>query len=140
MPITRSSELLSLAEFGLERFQKLEPFVTALPMGTAINLCTASPELLDSLVEGVQEFTLARENVTDTRKERCYPNRQDFESRLNADQKRQLNDANVIDVKSSMFRSTVWVTIGTTQFTLYSLLYRARTNLVRPVLRSFGTA
>ena len=47
----------------------------------------------------------------------------------------------VIGEESSYFRATIWVTIGTTQFTLYSLLYRANgTNLVRPILRSFGTA
>lgn len=43
MPITRTSELLALAEFGLDRYRKLEPYVTALPMGTPINLCTAAP-------------------------------------------------------------------------------------------------
>ncbi len=140
LPITRTSELLALDEFGLERYRKLEPFITALPIGTPINLCTASPEILDSLVEGVQEFTLARDNAAELRKERCYPSLKEFESRLDAKQKNELTQANVIDVKSSYFRSTVWVTIGTTQFTLYSLLYRTdRTNLVRPILRSFGT-
>jgi hypothetical protein len=33
----------------------------------------------------------------------------------------------------------VWVTIGTTQFTLYSLLARGGNGLVRPALRSFGS-
>ena len=140
LPITRTSELLALDEFGLERYRKLEPFITALPIGTPINLCTASPEILDSLVEGVQEFTLARDNAAELRKERCYPSLKEFESRLDTKQRNELTQANVIDVKSSYFRSTVWVTIGTTQFTLYSLLYRTdRTNLVRPILRSFGT-
>ena len=46
----------------------------------------------------------------------------------------------VIDQTSSYFRSTIWVTIGTTQFTLYSLLARGGTGPVRPILRSFGTA
>ena len=40
------------AGFGLERYRKLEPFVTALPIGTPINVCTAPPELLDSIVHG----------------------------------------------------------------------------------------
>ena len=54
----------------------------ALPIGTAINVCTASPELLDSLVGGQRQFTLARENMTETRKQRCFPSKQDFEQPL----------------------------------------------------------
>jgi len=140
MPITRSSELLALAGFGLERYQKLEPFVTALPYGAPINLCTASPELLDALIAGQRQFTLARDNVTNTRKQRCFPSVQDFEQQLTADQKTELVGGKVIADTSSYFRANIWVTIGTTQLTLYSLLYRANgTNLVRPILRSFGT-
>jgi general secretion pathway protein K len=46
----------------------------------------------------------------------------------------------VIDQTSAYFRATIWVTIGTTQYTLYSLLYRSGNNgLVRPILRSHGT-
>jgi general secretion pathway protein K len=140
MPLTRASELLAIAGFGLERYRKLEPFVTALPIGTSINLCTASPELLDALVANKRQFTLARENTVETRKQRCFPNKQDYESGLSADEKQELVAGKVIDQTSSYFRSTIWVTIGTTQFTLYSLLYRSGNNgLVRPILRSHGT-
>lgn len=139
MPITRTSELLAISELGLERYQKLEPFVAALPLGTAINLCTARAELLDALVENRREFTLARENTAETRKQRCFPSRQDFERGLDVKQKQELIEGNVVDEKSSYFRATIWVTIGTTQYTLYSLLYRGNTNLVRPILRSHGT-
>ena len=130
----------SIAGFGLDRYRKLEPFVTALPIGTPINVCTASAELLDSIVAGQQEYTLARDNMTETRKQRCFPNKQDFESRLSNDEKQALQQGKVIDQTSSYFRSTIWVTIGTSQFTLYSLLYRSGNNgLVRPILRSHGT-
>jgi general secretion pathway protein K len=140
-PITRASELLALHEFGLERYRRLEPFVTALPVGTRLNLCTAPPEVLDALVPGLREFTLARKNVAETRKERCFPTVQDLESRLDSDQRQQLRASETLGERSAYFRATVWVTIGTTQFTLYSLLYRNdRTQLVRPILRSFGTA
>ena len=140
MPLTRASELLAIAGFGLDRYRKLEPFVTALPIGTPINLCTASPELLDALVAGRRQFTQARENTAETRKERCFPNKQDFESALQADEKQELVQGKVIDQTSSYFRASIWVTIGTTQYTLYSLLYRSGNNgLVRPILRSHGT-
>jgi general secretion pathway protein K len=142
MPITRASELLALAGFGLERYQKLEPFVTALPIGTSINVCTAPPEVLDALLAGQRQFTLARDNMLETRKQRCFPTLQEFQQQgLSAAQKQELTDNKVIAETSSFFRATIWVTIGTTRFTLYSLLYRANgSNLVRPYLRSFGTA
>jgi general secretion pathway protein K len=140
MPITRTSELLALPEFGLERYRKLEPFITALPAGTTINLCTASPELLDALVAGRREFTLARESMKQTRQQRCFPNKQEFEQGLSDDQKTQLNDDKVIDETSDYFLATIWVTLGTHRFTLYSLLYRTDgSNQVRPILRSHGT-
>lgn len=140
MRITRTSELLAIAGFGLERYRKLEPFVSALPPGTPINLCTASPEVLDSLVEAQRQWTLARDNMADMRKQRCFPSLQDFERTLTAPQKKELITGKVVGEDSSYFRANIWVTIGTTQFTLYSLLYRANgTNLVRPILRSFGT-
>jgi general secretion pathway protein K len=140
MPVTRASELLAIAGFGLERYRKLEPFVTALPIGTPINVCTASPEVLDSIIGKNLEFTHSRENLTETRKQRCFPNKQDFESGLSADDKRMLEEGKVVDQTSSYFRSTIWVTIGTTQYTLYSLLYRSGNNgLVRPILRSHGS-
>ena len=140
MPLTRASELLAIAGFGLDRYRKLEPFVTALPLGTPINLCTAPVELLDALVAGRRQFTLARDNTTETRKQRCFPTKQDYESGLSANEKQELVTGKVIDQTSSYFRSTIWVTIGTTQFTLYSLLYRSGNNgLVRPILRSHGT-
>ena len=40
---------------------------------------------------------------------------------------------------SSYFRLTTRVTLGTTEFTLYSLLYRGSGGKVTPLLRTFGT-
>lgn len=141
MPITRASELLALPEFGAERYRKLAPFITALPAdATKINLCTAAPELLDALVEGSRQFTLARDATKQSRAQRCFPNKQEFEQSLNAQQKEELLDGDVIGETSSYFLATTWVTLGTQRFTLYSLLYRTDgSNQVRPILRSYGT-
>lgn len=140
MPITRTSELLALPEFGLERYKRLAPFVTALPAGTPINVCTASAELLDAIVAGRREFTAARESMKQTRQQRCFPNKDEFEQALSADQKQKLNEAKAIDETSDYFLATIWVTLGTHRFTLYSLLYRTDgSNQVRPILRSYGT-
>lgn len=140
MPITRTSELLALPEFGIERYKRLEPFVTALPANTPINLCTASPELLDAIVEGTREFTAARDGMKQTRQQRCFPNKEEFEQAIPDDQKQQLREGNVFGETSDYFQATIWVTLGTHRFTLYSLLYRTDgNNQVRPILRSYGT-
>jgi general secretion pathway protein K len=138
MPITRATELLSLAGFGLERYQKLEPYVTALPIGTPINLCTAPPPVLDALTAKQRQYTLAVQSTAQTRKQRCFPTIADLQATLDPKEKQELIDGKVISQTSSYFRTTVWVTIGTTQLTLYSLLYR-QNNLVRPIQRSIGT-
>lgn len=140
MPITRTTELLALPEFGLERYRKLAPFITALPAGTTINVCTASPELLDALVEGRRQFTLARESTKESRQQRCFPNKQEFEQPLRPEEKQELIEGKVIDQTSDYFLATIWVTLGTHRYTLYSLLYRTDgSNQVRPILRSHGT-
>jgi general secretion pathway protein K len=48
--ITSASELLALPGFGRDRYLKLAPYVTALPHGTTINVCTASGVLLDAFL------------------------------------------------------------------------------------------
>lgn len=138
MPITRTSELLAIAGFGQDRFRRLEPFVAALPAGTTLNLCTAPPEVLDSLTEGQQQYTLAREITRKQREIGCFPTIMDFQRQLTDQQKAQMSNDKVLGQTSSYFQSTIFVTIGTTQFTLYSLLYR-QNGMVRPTLRSFGT-
>jgi general secretion pathway protein K len=138
MPVTRASELLALAGFGLERYQKLEPYVTALPIGTPINLCTAPPPVLDALTAKQRQYTLAVQSTAQTRKQRCFPTLADLQAQLDPKEKTELIDGKVVAQTSSYFRATVWVTIGTTQLTLYSLLYR-QNNLVRPIQRSIGT-
>jgi type II secretory pathway component PulK len=47
--------------------------------------------------------------------------------------------AGLIGQQSSYFQLTTRVTLGTTEFTLYSLLYRAQSGKVAVLLRSFGT-
>jgi general secretion pathway protein K len=138
MPITRTSELLAIAGFGLERYQRLEPYVTALPIGTPINVCTAPPQVLDALSENQREFTAAAKSTAETRRQRCFPTIDDMRARLNDDERKELIDGKVIAENSAYFRVTAVVTLGTTQLTMYSLLHR-QNNLVRPIQRSIGT-
>jgi general secretion pathway protein K len=138
MPITRTSELLALAEFGLERYQILEPYVAALPIGTKLNVCSASGVVLDALTEGTREFGLDPERLSNNRVETCFPSLGELRGAMGEAEFRKLE--NQLSETSQYFRTTVWVTIGTTRFTLYSLLNRTQTGLVRPMLRSFGTS
>ena len=62
-PITSVSELLALPDFGVERYQKLKPYVTALPIGTKINLCTAPGIVIDALSNGTREFGLDEQSL-----------------------------------------------------------------------------
>ena len=137
MPITRASEIMALPGFGPERWAKLKPYVTALPVGTTLNVCTAPGIVLDSLSEGVIEFGRSADELAKRRSDGCFPSLNDLRGALGDTDYDKLKDG--LSESSSYFGATVWVTIGTTDFTLYSLLVRGQGGLVRPQLRSFGT-
>ena len=137
MPITRVSELLSLPDFGLERYQTLRPYVAALPVGTPLNLCTAPGIVIDALSEGVRSFGTDLEHLSDMRADKCFPTLNDLRAAVGQAAFDGMKEG--LSEQSSYFGATVWVTIGTTQFTLYSLLHRTDAGLVRPILRSFGS-
>jgi len=136
MPITRASELMSLPEFGAERFRRLQPYVTALPVDTKLNVCTAPGIVLDALSESQRQFSLNPEDLAKRRKDICFPTLQELQASIDPADYTRIQ--NTLSESSSYFRATVWVTIGTTQFTLYSLLARGGGGTVRPILRSFG--
>ena len=136
MPVTRASELMVLPGFGAENFRRLQPYVAALPVGTKLNVCTAPGIVLDSLEESQRQFSLDAEDLTNRRKDACFPTLDDLRGTLGQAEYEQIKDT--LSESSTYFRATVWVTIGTTQFTLYSLLARSGAGPVRPVLRSFG--
>lgn len=135
--ITTTSELLALPGFTLADYTRLKPHVAALPVGTRrINICTATPEVLASIGEGITDFgdidALAR-----NREDGCFPTVDDLRATLD-DEQFQLVAASVAQT-SNWFRATSIVSIGTSQLTLYSLLERNSAGGVRTVLRSVGT-
>jgi len=137
MPVTRVSELMVLPGFGAQRFARLKPFVSALPVGTPLNVCTAPGIVLDALSDDTREFSLNPDDLVKRRKDACFPTLEDLRGSLGDEQFNQLKKS--LTDSSAYFRATVWVTIGTTQFTLYSLLARGGAGSVRPALRSFGS-
>jgi len=137
MPITRVSELLVMPGFGPERYQRLKPYVAALPGGTPLNVCTAPGVVLDALSQESREFSLNPDDLVRRRESACFPTLQDLRGALGDAAFNELQES--LTESSSYFRASVWVTIGTTQFTLYSLLARGAGGTIRPILRSFGS-
>jgi general secretion pathway protein K len=136
MIITSASEILALPGFGRDRYLKLAPFITALPQGTAVNLCSARPELLNALGPmGTTNFS-DPQNLAKNRTEGCFPSKQDFDALFSEAPARQKADA-MVTVLSNYFTLTSIVTIGSTQFALYSLLHQEGDLRVRSIQRSF---
>jgi general secretion pathway protein K len=138
-PMMSPSELMNLPGFGADRYRKIAPYVTALPnANTSINLCTAPSPVLESLAEGLNGEWSATV-LAAGRKTGCFPDKNTFTNVATsfAGQKAMTNMV-PIDTSSQYFQLTTRVTLGTNEFTLYSLLFRGTTK-VTPLLRSFGT-
>jgi general secretion pathway protein K len=134
-PMMSPAELMNLPGFGADRYRKIAPYVTALPSATvSINICTAPAPVLMSIAENLNgEYS--PEVLANGRKSGCFPDRAAFTSILNG----KGPPSSAWDTKSQYFRLTSRITLGTTEFTLYSLLKRGSGGKVIPLLRSFGT-
>jgi general secretion pathway protein K len=158
--ITSPSELLALPGFGADRYQKLAPYVTALPYGTKINVCTAPGPVLDAFIgAGHSEFGANPQQLAQSRGNTsgCFPTLANFLALLggpqaganvnpivgpgvvgqNVGQNARQNVASFFGQNSQYFRLTSFITIGSTEFNLYSLLYQDTNGMVRPIQRSF---
>lgn len=136
-PITSVSELLALPDFGMERYLRIKPYVTALPVGSPINVCTAPGAVIDAMNDGTLEYGVDPESLARSREQHCFPTKRDLQGAFNADAWRFAEGS--MSERSEYFELTALVTIGTTEFSLYSLLQRdPSSGLVRPVMRRFG--
>jgi len=134
--ITSASELLALPGFGRDRYLALAPYVTALPYGAKLNVCTAKPQVLDAYL-GHGDFSsdvqgLAKHRAAATA---CFPMLSDYQPA--ADPATWSKIAPKLQMTSSYFRLQSFITIGSTEFNLYSLLLQDPTGQVRPVLRTY---
>ena len=150
--ITSTSELLALPGFGHDRYVKLAPYVTRCPTARTINVCTASGVVLDAFLgAGHTEFSSDPEALGKNRASdrRLLPDANYRASRRGVDHGggtaggRARNPAAtggqrpLVRPDLQYFRLTSFITIGSTEFNLYSLLYQDRTGAVRPIQRSF---
>jgi general secretion pathway protein K len=139
-PMLSPTELMNLPGFGADRYRKIAPYVTALPnANTAINLCTAPALVLESLADGLNgEWSNNPAVLANGRKSSCFPDLNTFKNVASTSGGQKALITSPLDTKSMYFQLTTHVTLGTTEFTLYSLLVRGQTKIT-PLLRSFGT-
>jgi general secretion pathway protein K len=137
LPITSISELLALPGFGRDRYDRLKPYITALPPGNSINVCTASGVVLDAL-SGKNEYSTDLSVLANARKDKgCFPTLAVFTAGVTGAAGAVLSGK--VGTLSSYFRLRSVITIGTARFTLYSLLYLDPSGQIRPIIRTFGT-
>jgi general secretion pathway protein K len=137
--VTSASELLAMAEFGRERYVKLAPFVTALPRDANINVCTASGLVLDALVDAsYKQYSQDPEALKKGREGGCFPPLTAYQQSFSDQQDWTQKVEPRVKESSDYFRLTSIVTIGSAEFTLYSLLWREPSGQVRVMMRSFS--
>jgi general secretion pathway protein K len=140
MPLTSVSELLALPGFGRDRYNRIAPYIAALPSGTAINVCTASGVVLDALSGGSSssEWNANPQQLLARRQaEGCFPPLAVFQS--SQGNQPQGSTALPIGTTTSYYRLRSFITIGTARFSLYSLMQRDGAGQIHVILRTFGT-
>ncbi|MCH6572316.1 MAG: type II secretion system minor pseudopilin GspK [Proteobacteria bacterium] len=130
LAITSASELLAVGEMNAASYLILAPYVTALPNGTALNVNTASAPVLRSLSDQISD-TVA-ENLVGERGDQGFDDLAAFADLVEPEILQSL------ELSSSFFRLTADVSIGSTRFTLYSLLERNDGQLM-PVMRTYNS-
>ena len=113
------AELALVSGFDAAARTRLRPFVTALPRFTAVNVNTASPEVLAAVIEGL-DLDGARE-LAAQRSRAYFRNRADFIARLPPGAVAGGND---VATSSDFFLASVRVTIGAAQARGTALLAR----------------
>tara|TARA_B100000029_G_scaffold511476_1_gene605630 strand:+ start:1673 stop:2599 length:927 start_codon:yes stop_codon:yes gene_type:complete len=129
--ITTPTELLAISGIDRDSYRTLLPYVTAIPTGSTLNVNTASEYILASLSDDI-DINLGTQLV----QERGLAGFVDINSRF-----QQLVEPEIfsrISTISRYFLLTATVTLGTHQFTMYSLLERDSSGIVRSMFRSMG--
>ena len=162
LPITSTSELLALPGFTRADFDRLAPHIVALPLGVQINTCSADPWVLDAL-QGHVQFSADPQQFEKDREAQggCFPTPQLLTQAAGdipaggggggiggtgtggiggtggSGGRGSQTLASMLTEKSSWFRLTSFVTLGSAEFSVYTVLYQDSTGMARPVMRSF---
>jgi general secretion pathway protein K len=138
--ITSTTELLALPGFGRENYEKLAPYIAALPPASTLNLCTAKGKVLDAFIPGSSsewsdEATLQKNRASAG--QICFPKVTDYSPSFGSKTGTSFNSSRFTST-SNYFRLSSLVTIGSAEFNLYSLLFLDSQNFVHPIQRSFS--
>ncbi len=137
IPISSISELLALPGMNRAIYDRLSPYITALPVGTKLNVCTASGVVLDAMLIQIEWSSDPTQlQALRTQENGCFPSLSLLQT--NHPQLWPELSPNVTDT-SNYFRLRTWIALGTTQFTLYSLIQRSGSGNIHVILRTFGT-
>ena len=129
--ITSASELMAVSGFKREIYSALAPYVTALPIGTKLNVNTASAVVLASLSDDID--VSAAEGLVQQRNDGAFADiDKTFEGLVDPKVLKE------IDGVSQHFLLTATVTLGTNQLTMRSLLQRDASGVTRSLFRSLG--
>ncbi|HTO49918.1 MAG TPA: type II secretion system minor pseudopilin GspK [Burkholderiales bacterium] len=105
------AELARVKGFDAGALARLEPFVTALPAETAVNVNTASPTVLRALLPGLGPEDVAR--IIERRSQRPFASRDEFVRALPARSAASAGQIDAqIDVRSRFFRADATVRLG----------------------------
>lgn len=134
------SELRLIKGIDHKVYDKLLPYVTALPSFTTVNINTASAPVIASLAKEIDLETA--KDIVEIREQTPYNSYKDFEDQLkkllpgNRQPGSQLK--NLIDVKSSYFRVDARVQMDKLQLVMHSALYRGGNNEIGVLYRTQG--
>ena len=129
--ITSTSELMAVAGFDRDTYRRLAPYITVLPVGTKLNVNTASDVVLASLFDNNDLATAT--SLIEQRGDADFVDiDMTFEGLVSPDMLQE------IDGVSEHFLLTATVTLGSNQLTMRSVLQRDRSGITRAVFRSLG--
>lgn len=128
-PFVSVSSLRLVEGVTPEVFERLAPYITALPVHTAVNVNTASAPVIAAVVPGLS--LSAAEAIVMKRRIGGFASVQTFEAMT------QRKTGFPVTLDSEFFRLRVRTRIGNTALTLYSVLYRSPQGKTEPILRSF---
>lgn len=134
--VTTTTEMMALPGMTRDEFERIRPYVAALPVGTPINVCTAKAPVLAALLENGPEFGDA-ELLAANRRDGCFPTIAILKAQVSQSDWQAL--AAKVSETTDWFRAVTAVRIGTSEFTLYSLIERNGPSAIRTVIRSTGT-
>ncbi len=134
-PLTSSSELLLLHNMTAEDFAKLAPFVSALPAGAAVNVNTASAEVLQAMIAGIGaadvETLIANRGKTGYADINAFTSQQVLQGKT--------IPTNLLAVSSDYFVVTSHVQFGRVTTSFQSMLYREKQTGTQLVRRAQGS-